>query len=73
MTEVSPHQPYTKAYCLTREDYHEREAASAKRDLEVALAEYPQKPHLVDLFTHRHKEHTRYAKAWRDAVEDAPE
>lgn len=70
---VSPHQPYTKAYCLTREDYHNREAASAKRDLEVALAEHPQKPHLVDLFTHRHEEHTRYAEAWRDAVEDAPE
>lgn len=70
---VFSHQPYTKAYCLTRKDYHEREAASAKRDLEVALAEYPQKPHLVDLFTHRHKEHTRLAKAWREAVEDAPE
>lgn len=70
---VSPHQPYTKAYCLTREDYHEREAASAKRDLEVALAEYPQREYLVYLFTHRHKEHTRYAEAWREAVEDAPE
>ena len=64
---------YNKAYCLTRADYHANEAERCKRDLEVALAEYPQKPHLVDLFTHRHKEHTRYAQAWREAVEDAPE
>lgn len=73
MTEVSPHQPYTKAYCITRSSWHETEAERCKRDLEVALAEYPQKPHLVDLFTHRHKEHTRYAEAWREAVEEAPE
>lgn len=73
MTEVSPHQPYTKAYCLTREDYHEREAASAKRDLEVALAEHPKKDYLVDLFTYRNEEHTRLAKAWREAVDGAPE
>jgi len=70
---VSPHQPYTKAFCISLAETHEREAASSKRDLEVALAEYPQNHWLVDLFTHRHKEHTRYAEAWREAVEDAPE
>lgn len=73
MTEVSPHQPYTKAFCISLAETHEREASSAKRDLEVALAEHPQKDYLVDLFTYRNEEHTRLAKAWRDAVEDAPE
>ena len=60
---------YNKAYCLTRADWHSNEAGRCKRDLEVALTEHPQKPHLVDLFTHRYEEHTRYAKAWLDSAE----
>jgi hypothetical protein len=58
---------YNRSYALERLAYHEREADEAKRDLELATAEGS--PDIIELFTKRYNEETRFAEAWREAGE----
>lgn len=62
---------YTKAYCLTRSEYHENEAQNAKRDAETVAAdpEHRLQSYHFDMFMKLHEEHTRYAKAWKESAE----
>lgn len=64
--------PYDKAYCLTRSDYHAKEAQNAKRDAETVASDPAhtlQSTHF-EMFMKLHEEHTRYAKAWRESAEE---
>lgn len=60
---------FNKAYCLTRQSYHEREAESAKRDLEVAEMECPPIPRLIEAFRKKYEDHNRCATAWKESAE----
>lgn len=58
---------YNLSYALERLALHEKEADEAKRDLELATVEGS--PDLIELFTKRYNEETRFAEAWREATE----
>lgn len=58
---------YNRSYALERLALHEKEADEAKRDLELATAQAS--PDLIELFTKRYNEETRFAEAWRESVE----
>lgn len=59
---------YNRSYALERLALHDKEADEAKRDLELALAEgYTD---LIELFTKRYNEETRFAEAWRESAKE---
>jgi hypothetical protein len=58
---------YNRPYALARLAYHLREADEAKADLELAMVEGDKD--LIELFTKRYNEETRFAEAWREATE----
>jgi hypothetical protein len=58
---------YNRSYAVECMAKHLREADEAKADLELAMVEGDKD--LIELFTKRYNEETRFAEAWREAGE----